>query len=44
MTNTTPTTLEVLSYLTDTTFVSIVALTFSVFLALEAINRIGGRS
>jgi hypothetical protein len=36
--------LEALSYLTDTTFVSIVALTFSVFLALEAINRIGGRS
>jgi hypothetical protein len=41
MTNTT--TLEILSYLTDTTFVSVVALTFSVFIALEAINRIGGR-
>jgi hypothetical protein len=36
--------LEALSYLTDTTFVSVVALTFSVFLALEAINRIGSRS
>ncbi len=43
MTNT-PTMLEVMSYLTDTTFVSVVALTFSVFLALEVINRIGGRS
>jgi hypothetical protein len=43
MTNT-PTMLEVMSYLTDTTFVSIVALTFSVFIALEVINRIGGRS
>ena len=42
MTNT-PTMLEALSYLTDTTFVSVVALTFSVFIALEAINRIGGR-
>ena len=41
MTNT-PTMLEVMSYLTDTTFVSVVALTFSVFLALEAINKIGG--
>ena len=36
--------LEVLSYLTDGTFVFVVALTFSVFLALEVINRIGGRS
>jgi hypothetical protein len=44
MTNTTPTMLEALSYLTDTTFVSVVALTFSVFIALEVINRIGGRS
>ena len=44
MTNTTPTMLEALGYLTDTTFVSIVALTFSVFIALEVINRIGGRS
>jgi hypothetical protein len=43
MTNT-PTTLEVLSYLTDSTFMSAVALTLAVFIALEAINRIGGRS
>ena len=42
MTNT-PTTLEVLSYLTDSTFMSVVALTFAVFITLEAINRIGGR-
>jgi len=35
--------LEVMSYLTDTTFVSVVALTFSVCIALEAINRIGAR-
>lgn len=41
MTNTT--TLEILSYLTDSTFMSAVALTFAVFIALEAINRIGGR-
>jgi hypothetical protein len=43
MTNT-PTTLEVLSYLTDSTFMSAVALTLAVFIALEVINRIGGRS
>jgi hypothetical protein len=43
MTNT-PTMLEALSYLTDTTFVSIVALTFSVFITLEVISRLGGRS
>jgi hypothetical protein len=36
--------LEVASYLTDGTFVSVVALTFSAFIALEVINRIGGRS
>jgi len=42
MTNT-PTLLEIASYLTDGTFVYVVALTFSVFIALEAINRIGGR-
>jgi hypothetical protein len=36
--------LEALSYLTDTTFVSVVALTFSVFIALEVISKIGGRS
>jgi hypothetical protein len=43
MTHHNPTPLEVLSYLTDTTFVSVVALTLSVFIALELINRIGGR-
>ena len=43
MTNT-PTMLEALSYLTDTTFVSIVALTFSVFITLEVISRLGCRS
>lgn len=36
-------TLEVLSYLTDSTFMSVVALVFGVFIALEVINRIGGR-
>ena len=36
-------TLEALTYLTDSTFMSIVALTVSVFIALEFINRIGGR-
>ena len=35
-------TLEALTYLTDSTFMSIVALTVSVFIALEFINRIGG--
>ena len=39
----TPTPLEIVSYLTDPTFMSIVALTVSVFIALEFINRIGGR-
>ena len=34
---------EALSYLTDSTFMSIIALTVSVFIALEFINRIGGR-
>ena len=37
------TSLEVLSHLTDSTFMSAVALTVSVFIALEFINRIGGR-
>jgi hypothetical protein len=37
------TTLQVLSYLTDSTFTSIVALTVCAFVALEFINRIGGR-
>lgn len=36
-------TLEVLSYLTDSTFMSVVALVFGAFIALEVINRIGGR-
>ncbi len=35
--------LEALSHLTDSTFMSVVALTFGVFIVLEAINRIGGR-
>ena len=38
----TPTPLEIVTYLTDTTFMSAVALTVSVFIALEFINRIGG--
>jgi hypothetical protein len=36
--------LDTLSYLTDSTFVSFVALTLVVFIALKTINRIGGRS
>lgn len=36
--------LEALSHLTDTTFMSVVVLTLAVFITLEAINRIGGRS
>lgn len=36
-------TLEVLSYLTDPTFTAVVALTLGTFVALEAINKIGGR-
>jgi hypothetical protein len=43
MTHTTPTPLEVLSYLTDTTFVPFAALTIILFVALNAVNRIGGR-
>jgi hypothetical protein len=42
MTHHTPTLLEVLSYLTDTTFVSVVVLTIGTFIALQFINRIGG--
>jgi hypothetical protein len=38
-----PTMLDTLSYLTDSTFVSFVALTLVVFIALKTINRIGGR-
>lgn len=37
------TALEVLSYLTDATFTTVVLLTLGTFLALEAINKIGGR-
>ena len=36
--------LEVLSYLTDTTFTTFAALTLVVFFTLRAVNRIGGRS
>jgi len=36
-------TLEVFSYLTDSTFMTAVALTVCAFVALEFINRIGGR-
>ena len=34
--------LEVLSYLTDTTFTTVVLLTIGTFVALEIINKIGG--
>jgi hypothetical protein len=37
------TTLEVLSYLTDTTFTTIVLLVVGTFAALQGINKIGGR-
>jgi len=39
----TPTPLEVLSYLTDATFVSLVVLLVVGFVALNAINKIGGQ-
>lgn len=42
MTHTTPTLLEVLSYLTDPVFTAVVVLTVGTFAALTAINRIGG--
>ena len=35
--------LEVISYVTDTTFTTIVLLVVGTFVALEAINKIGGR-
>jgi hypothetical protein len=35
--------LEVLSYLTDGTFTAVVILTLSTFVALELVNKIGGR-
>jgi len=39
----TPTPLEVLSYLTDATFVSFALFFLTGFIALNAVNRIGGR-
>jgi hypothetical protein len=42
MTNTTHTTLEVLSHLTDPTFTAVVVLVVGAFAALTAINKIGG--
>ena len=36
-------TLEVLSYLTDSTFTTVVILVVGAFAALQAIHRIGGR-
>ena len=41
--HTTPTLLEVLSYLTDPVFTTVVVLTVGTFAALTAIHRIGGR-
>lgn len=41
--HTTPTLLEVLSYLTDPVFATVVVLTVGTFAALNAINKIGGR-
>jgi hypothetical protein len=40
--HTTPTMLEVLSYLTDPTFTAVVVLVVGTYAALEAVNRIGG--
>lgn len=37
------TSLEVLSYLTDPTFTTVLLLVFGTFGALQAIHRIGGR-
>jgi hypothetical protein len=42
MTNTTHTTLEVLSYITDPTFTVVVVLVVGAFAALTAIHKIGG--
>jgi hypothetical protein len=42
MTNTTHTTLEVLSHLTDPVFTTVVALVVGAFAALTAIHKIGG--
>jgi len=38
----TPTLLEVLSYLTDPVFATVIVLTIGTFVALEIINKIGG--
>jgi hypothetical protein len=38
----TPTLLEVLSYLTDPVFTTVVVLTIGTFAALQFINKIGG--
>jgi len=40
--HTTPTLLEVLSYLTDPVFTTVVVLVVGTFAALELINKIGG--
>ena len=40
--HTTPTLLEVLSYLTDATFTSVVVATIAFAFMLQVINRIGG--
>jgi len=40
--HTTPTMLEVLSYLTDPTFTTVVVLVVGTYAALQAANRIGG--
>jgi len=40
--HTTPTLLEVLSYLTDATFTSVVVATVAFAFTLQVINRIGG--
>jgi hypothetical protein len=40
--HTTPTLLEVLSYLTDPVFTTVAVLTIGTFAALQFINKIGG--
>ncbi len=40
--HTTPTLLEVLSYITDPVFTTVVVLTVGTFAALQFINKIGG--
>jgi len=39
---TTPTLLEVLSYITDPVFTTVIVITIGTFAALNAINKIGG--